>query len=306
VVNFVRQDQLGQRLLAITALFVAAATTDLIAADSRLADKPIAQVAQIEKIKVAAGAFRVGCSMGDNRCDSDEGPVGGIAVEVPAFLIDAQETSVAQYRACVEAGQCQRPFDYRRSHYCNYDAPQRHDYPVNCINWHQAQAYCSWRGARLAYEVEWEKAARGGTREAHFWGNSPANCQRAVMDPGKPGDSDSETDGCWRDLSWPGNSFPANPIGMYDAIGGTSEWVMDWYARDVHQSHFAQGHLRGPTKGTRKTIKGGSWDEKSGAQRVSNRFSKPQRGNPDLYGSNGIRCVTELPGSLSAQPPVPY
>ena len=78
---------------------------------------------------------------------------------------------------------------------------------------------------------------------------------------------------------------------MYDVIGGTSEWVMDWYHSDAFQRFHAKGFWRGPKTGRLKVIKAGSWDEKAGAQRVSNRYYKPITGNPDLYGSNGIRCV---------------
>ena len=224
--------------------------------------------------------------------------MGGVTVNVPAFAIDTQETSVAEYRRCVDAGECERPFDYLRTHYCNYDAPQRDDYPVNCVNWQNALDYCAWRGGRLAFEVEWEKAARGGTRTRYYWGNEHANCERAVMDPGVRGDLNRETDGCWRDLSWPRNSFPPNPYGLYDAIGGLSEWVMDWYEAGSHTTYHAEGRLTGPKTGKLKVIKAGSWDERFWAQRVSNRFYKPITGNPDLYGSNGIRCVTPLEASL--------
>ncbi len=242
-------------------------------------------------VHIPAGGFRMGCSVEDDLCDPDEGPVGGVWVDLPGFHIDKHETSVAEYRHCVEVGACERPFDYLRSHYCNYDAPGRDDYPVNCVNWHQAEGYCRWRGARLAYEAEWEKAARGGTESPYFWGYEPADCRRAVMDPGRRGQPDTETDGCWRDLSWPRGSFPANPFGLYDMIGGTSEWVRNWYAEDAYAEIYGKGDIEGPASGTLKTIKGGSWDEKHWAQRVSNRYRKPTVGNPDLYGSNGIRCA---------------
>ncbi len=242
-------------------------------------------------VYVPAGSFLMGCSKGDKLCDRDEGPQGGVSVFVPSFYIDKHEASVAEYQLCVDRGACDKPFDYKRTHYCNYGAPGRGDYPVNCVNWVMAKQYCEWRGARLAYEAEWEKAARAGTDTAYPWGMMPADCKRAVIDPGKPGERDTETDGCWRDLSWPRGSFQANAWGLYDMIGGTSEWVMNWYQRDAYVRYYAQGNLTGPVEGDKKVIKGGSWDEKHWAQRVSNRYSKPIRGNRDLYGSNGIRCV---------------
>ncbi len=250
------------------------------------------------RVTIDAGEFSLGCSSGDKLCNKDEGKPGGVTVFVPAFAIDISETSVQEYRQCVKADQCSPPFDFRRTHYCNYNAPGRDNYPVNCVNWQQASNYCAWRGGRLAYEVEWEKAARAGTTTPYPWGFEPANCQRAVMDPGLPNESDTETDGCWRDLSWPRNSFAPNSFGIYDMVGGTSEWVMDWYHEDAYEKFHRQNILTGPESGTLKTIRGGSWDEKHWAQRVSNRYAKPILGNPDLYGSNGIRCVYPLQNSL--------
>lgn len=248
-------------------------------------------IVQPTRITVPAGSFFMGCSANDALCDHDEGPPGGVSVFVPSFAIDVHETSVEEYRSCVHARHCEPPFDFQRSHYCNYDAPGRNDYPINCVNWLNAKNYCSWRGGRLAYEAEWEKAARAGTNTPYFWGYKPANCSVAVIDPGLAGEADTTTDGCYRDLSWPRGSFPPNPLGLYDMIGGTSEWVDNWYDANAHNVFYAKGQLDSPRTGHHKVIKAGSWDEKYQAQRVSNRFHKPVVGNADLYGSNGIRCV---------------
>lgn len=250
--------------------------------------------AQQSQALIPGGPYTIGCSPGDEQCDADEGPKRGITVQIDAFRIDRHETSVAEYRRCVEAGVCRHPFTYRRSHYCNYDAPGRDHYPVNCVNWSQAYAFCRWREGRLAHEAEWEVAARAGSPWAQPWGPNPATCDEAVMDPGEPGQADYVTDGCWRDLSWPRGQFPPNLWGLYDVIGGVSEWVMNWYHEGAYREHYAKGDLAGPQSGSKKVIKGGAWDERAWAQRVSNRFSKPKRGNPDLYGSNGIRCVFPL------------
>lgn len=249
---------------------------------------------QASQVLIPAGESLMGCSTGDQFCDDDEGPSGGVTVYVKAFLIDIHETSVAEYQQCVLAGECEKPFDYKRTHYCNYDAPGRENYPQNCINWHNAKNYCQWRGARLPYEAEWEKAARANTNTPYFWGHTPANCNVAVMDPGKPHQPDTSTDGCYRDLSWPRGSFSPNPYGLYDMIGGTSEWVENWYQKDAYQTLYVNGDITLPNTGSHKVIKGGSWDEKHWSQRVSNRFFKPTTGNPDLYGSNGFRCVSEI------------
>lgn len=252
---------------------------------------PVSLAASFDKVLVPGGHYQLGCSAGDARCDTDEGPVGGVSVRVESFWMSSHEVSVAEYHACVEEGVCSKPFGYLRTHYCNYGAPGRDNYPLNCVNWKQALQYCQWQGARLAYDVEWEWAARNGATTEFPWGREVVDCSRAVIDPFVAGKADTETDGCWRDLTWPRGSFPPNQYGLYDMIGGTSEWLMDWYQTDAHRQYYGKGVLTGPPEGNRKVIKGGSWDEKPDAHRVSNRFAKPITGNPDLYGSNGIRCV---------------
>ena len=83
-----------------------------------------------------------------------------------ASLVEA-EVTVAAYRACVQAGKCtvpQKPTN-PRDHYCSYAVAGRDGHPVNCVDWAQANAYCAWRGKRLPWEPEREKAARAGSTE---------------------------------------------------------------------------------------------------------------------------------------------
>jgi serine/threonine protein kinase/formylglycine-generating enzyme required for sulfatase activity len=46
-------------------------------------------------------------------------------------------------------------------------------YPVRGIDFNTANDYCSWRGARLPTEDEWEYVARGVDRRIFAWGNEP-------------------------------------------------------------------------------------------------------------------------------------
>ncbi|RMG34491.1 MAG: formylglycine-generating enzyme family protein, partial [Gammaproteobacteria bacterium] len=138
-------------------------------------------IANAAPVTIAAGPFQMGCSPGDPACEHDEGPPGGIRVEVPAFRIDEHEVTVAEYRACVESGRCTPPLTHTRNKYCNYGAPGRDDHPVNCVDWTQAQTFCRTRGGRLPYEAEWEKAARGGTTSRYPWGQR-VSCREAILD----------------------------------------------------------------------------------------------------------------------------
>lgn len=248
-----------------------------------------AQAAQ--RVEVPAGSFQMGCSVNDPACDKDEGPAGGTAVQVPAFFIDVHEVSVAEYRRCMDAGKCPRPKDHALNKYCNLDAQGREDHPINCVDWAEADAYCSWAGGRLPQEAEWEKAARAGTSGRYPWGRE-ATCEHAILDDGVTmGPVPNEPDGCGEDRTWPRGSRAPNALGLYDMHGNAAEWTATWYAPDAIAALYAKGNLNGPESSTRKLVRGGSWDENRPNLRSSFRNVKPPVSGRSVYGSIGFRCA---------------
>ncbi|MFT5162777.1 MAG: sulfatase modifying factor 1 [Alteromonadaceae bacterium] len=247
-----------------------------------------------EMVLIAGGDFKMGCSKDDTACDKDEGPKGGVTVKVPTFKIQRFEVSNGEYRQCVEAGECQRPFDNKRNKYCGYDAPGRDDFPVNCINWYKAKNYCSWINARLPFEPEWEFAARGNTTSKYPWGGDSVTCDNALMDDGILKDANGEADGCGKDLLAPRGSKPANPFGLYDMHGSIAEWVENWYSQDSHSTLYTKGNLSGPVDGQYKVLRGGAWDEQERALTSSSRWAKGRSGHRSIYGSNGLRCAQPI------------
>ncbi|MBN2193725.1 MAG: SUMF1/EgtB/PvdO family nonheme iron enzyme [Polyangiaceae bacterium] len=188
--------------------------------------------------------------------------------EIASFCLDRTEVTVNAYVECVKAGACAPARDGRR--FCNVARAGRGDHPINCVDWHQAVAYCAYRQARLPSEIEWEYVARGGTRDlAYPWGE---------------GALDDHT--CWKH---PGGScsvgqFPEDVFGLVDVIGNVWEWTDSWYGEYPFP----------PVAGRARVYRGGSWSrrfEKWMNPRLRNRY------RPDEWGSHlGFRCAVTLPG----------
>jgi len=243
---------------------------------------------------ITAGTFNMGCSVGDSLCEKDEVAQGGVGVYVNEFRIDTHEVSVGKYQQCVKKGRCKIPDTHKKNKYCNYGAQQRENHPVNCIDWQDALEYCHWKGGRLPYEAEWEKAARAGSKTAYPWGNK-VDCQQAIVDDGKTsGSVPDEPDGCGEDRTWPVGSRKANAFGLYDMHGNAGEWTANWYAPGAIEKLYAKSNLSGPERGRKKVVRGGSWDENTGNLRSSYRNTKRPVSGESIYGSIGFRCVYDM------------
>ena len=106
-------------------------------------------------------------------------------VFVDAFRIDKTEVTVAAYKRCVESGLCDEASlvrTSRRSDACKYARSDRHDHPMNCVTWADADRYCRAAVKLLPTEAEWEKFARGITGSHVFMGqHASRSCRYAVM-----------------------------------------------------------------------------------------------------------------------------
>ena len=221
------------------------------------------------ELPVPAGTFVMGCSDGDSRCEPDELPAHEVTVR--AFLLDRDEVDQARYDECVRDGGCSTPSGA-------YDPGGTCDLPVVFVTWEQADAYCTWLGARLPTEAEWERAARGDDQRIYPWGDSEPDCTRANVF------------GCGDAIQPVGGHAPLgeSPFGARDMAGNVMEWVADWYDAAYYATSPATDPP-GPASGTERVKRGGSFMGDVDTVRVSNRVTGFPVGLPNL----GFRCARD-------------
>ncbi|TMQ27911.1 MAG: trypsin-like serine protease [Nitrospirae bacterium] len=237
----------------------------------QLAQRGIAQPQGM--VVIPAGEFLMGAEDGLQ----DARPLH--RVHLSSYWLDKYEVTNAQYRQCVEGGGCTPPKDR-----LTFEDLQRAQHPVTNITWNQARSYCQWQGKRLPTEAEWEKAARGTDGRRYPWGNDGEAVKSRVRNGElKPGTRGTEPVGR--------QAATASPYGVFDLIGGVSQWVKDWYAEDFYQASSPRDP-QGPLRGSFRVLRGGEWNEKPLNLQVSYRgWDDVTYWGPTL----GVRCAEDVP-----------
>jgi thiol-disulfide isomerase/thioredoxin len=146
------------------------------------------------------------------------------------------EVTVAQYRSCVEAGACKVSRSREEHKLCNWGDASHDDFPMNCVNFDEASAFCIWSGGRLPTEDEWEAEATYGGRLKNPWGDSDSDCEVAVI-----GESHESLGGCGKNSTGQVCSKPKgnSRAGLCDLVGNVWEWTI---GKDIDAD---EGVLRG-------------------------------------------------------------
>jgi formylglycine-generating enzyme required for sulfatase activity len=152
----------------------------------------------------------------------------------------------------------------------------RGDRAVTQVSWDEAVAYTQWLTAktgkeyRLPTEVEWEYAARAGTKTPYWWGDEAKGLNKA------------NCDGCgsqWDNMRIaPIDSFTENPWGLKNTSGNVWEWTCSEWKPELGD---AAKQCAGEGASVRRVIRGGSWVDTTDWVRSSarGRFDSDNRSN---------------------------
>lgn len=190
----------------------------------------------------------------------------------------------------------------RRFNWRETGVPQSDDEPVGNVSWNDAVAYCRWLSEvegvsyRLPTEAEWEYACRAGSDALYCNGDVP-ECLQHV---GNCADATGREKFHWRtrglessngfEFAAPVGSFAPNAWGLYDMHGNMAEWCADWFSHDYYR-HSPASSPAGPTAGSARVVRGGSWRDSPFRCRSAYRDGRrpTDRGN-----ALGFRVVREL------------
>ncbi|MBA7534421.1 Formylglycine-generating enzyme [subsurface metagenome] len=224
-------------------------------------------------VLVRGGTFKMGSTSGQDW----EKPVHSVAVS--SFHIGKYEVTQKEWREVMGNGVRQQRDK------ANPDWPlsgEGDNNPMYYVSWNEAVEYCNAlsrkegltpcysgsgnsircnfnaNGYRLPTEAEWEYAAMGGNSirgYTYAGGNSVGSV-------------------AWHDSNSGSKTHPAgqkqaNELGLYDMSGNVWEWCWNWYGK---YSSGSRTDPTGPSSGSYRIDRGGSWNYYSRYCRSANRY----------------------------------
>ena len=223
-------------------------------------------------VYVEGGTFTMGATS-EQGGDASNWEKPAHSVTLSSYHIGQTEVTQALWQAVMGSN----PSDFKGS-----------NRPVENVSWDDCQEFISRLNAktgkrfRLPTEAEWEFAARGGNlSKGYKYSGSDNIYDVAWFDKNSQDKGSSSPDYGTHAV---GTKLP-NELGLYDMSGNVWEWCSDWY--DDYSS-IAQSNPTGPSSGSDRVRRGGSWGRNARYCRVSRRNGL----SPDLRSGNlGLRLA---------------
>ena len=146
--------------------------------------------------------------------------------------------------------------------------------PVEWVSWNDCKTFISKLNSltgkkfRLPTEAEWEYAARGGSKSQGYKYSGSNDLNSVAWYDDNSGNTGTHDVG----------TKQPNELGIYDMSGNVWEWCNDWFGS---YSSNSQANPTGPSSGSGRVFRGGSWRGDARGCRSSNRCGD----TPDIIGS---------------------
>lgn len=221
----------------------------------------------VPMVLVPSGEFMMGSDI-----DANSQPAHTVYLD--AYYIDKYEVTNALYKTCVDIGACKLPID--TAYYVDITLAE---HPVVFVTWYMAKDFCSWRGARLPTEAEWEIAARGRDGKTYPWGEN-VDCSYANY-------RGVNTHCVGKTTSVGSYEGGPSSYDIHDMAGNVAEWVSSLNSQYPYISDDGRENLS--STGDR-ILRGGSWNNPGSLIRSTYRaWNAPSEAAFDY----GFRCAKD-------------
>ena len=227
-------------------------------------------------IKVQGGTFTMGATS-EQGSDAESGEKPTHQVTLSDYYIGETEVTQELWQAVMGTTIQEQA---KKGKYVTSLYGVGNSYPMYYISWDDCQTFITklnqltGKNFRLPTEAEWEYAARGGQKSRGY----------------KYAGSNTLSDVAWyvdnsSRKTHPVKQKKANELGLYDMSGNVYEWCQDWHG---NYGSAAQTNPTGPSSGSYRVYRGGSWGISASDCRVAYRCDNSP-GNRDFF--LGFRVV---------------